>query len=75
MAESQDAFVVIKNALTFDPKKTNGLRMVLGNHVVLKMAAKDVHALIAHARTGSVRVREGADVPAGEHLADVGHDR
>lgn len=69
----RDLGVVLKNALTFNPKKTGALRMVLGNHVVLKMAGSDVYALIAHARTGSVRCREGADVPVGAHLADVGH--
>jgi hypothetical protein len=69
----RDLAVVIKNALTFDPKKPNALRMVLGNYVVLRMAGRDVYALIAHARTGSVRCREGANVSACEHLADVGH--
>jgi murein DD-endopeptidase MepM/ murein hydrolase activator NlpD len=33
----------------------------------------EVHALLAHARTGSIRVRKGDDVSVGEHLADVGH--
>ena len=69
----RDLAVVIKNALTFDPKKPQALRMVLGNYVVLKMAGTDVYALIAHARTRSVRCREGTDVRLGEHLADVGH--
>jgi hypothetical protein len=69
----RDLAVVLKNALTFDPAKPDGLAPVLGNHVVLKMTGKEVHALIAHARTGSVRVREGDHVRLGEHLADVGH--
>jgi hypothetical protein len=69
----RDLAVVLKNAVTFDPKRADALRMVLGNYIVLKMAGPDVYALIAHARTGSVRCREGADVRLGEHLADVGH--
>jgi hypothetical protein len=68
-----DVGVVLKNALTFDPKRPDALRAVLGNHIVLRMAGTTVHALFAHARTGSLRVRVGDEVAAGAHLADVGH--
>lgn len=69
----RDFGVVLKNALTFDPKRPNALRMVLGNYLVLRMDGSDVYALIAHARTGSIRVAEGDRVSVGDHLADVGH--
>ena len=70
---ARDLAVVLKNALTFDPAKADGLAAVLGNHIVLKMSGKEVYALIAHARTGSIRVREGDDIRPAERLADVGH--
>jgi len=37
------------------------------------MPGTDVHAFLAHARTGSIRVRAGEEVAAGAHIADVGH--
>lgn len=67
-----DVGIVLKNALLFDPRRGN-LKAVLGNHVILKIAERDVCALVAHARTGSVRVRDGDTVAAGAHVADVGH--
>ena len=70
---ARDLAVVLKNALTFDPKRPGALQAVLGNHIVLRMPGTDVHALVAHARAGSIRVRTGAEVAAGDHLADVGH--
>ena len=69
----RDFSVVLKNALTFDPRRPNALRMVLGNHLVLRMDGSDVHALMAHTRTGSIRVAEGDRVSLGDRLADVGH--
>ena len=69
----RDLAVVVKNALTFDPRRPRAIQMVCGNYVILKMSGTDVHALLAHARTGSIRVRNGDDVSVGDHLADVGH--
>jgi hypothetical protein len=69
----KDLAVVLKNALIFDPRKTNDLRPVLGNHIILKMREKEVFAFFAHARCGSLRVREGDEVRLGQHLANVGH--
>lgn len=65
--------VVIKNALTFDPRKTNDLRPILGNHIILKMRDKEVYAFFAHARCGSVQVALGDELQLGQYLADVGH--
>jgi murein DD-endopeptidase MepM/ murein hydrolase activator NlpD len=45
----------------------------VGNYIILKMTGKEVYAFIAHARTGSVQVREDDEVQIGQHLADVGH--
>jgi hypothetical protein len=68
-----DMAVVLANALTFDPQKTNDLRPVVGNHIILKMPEKEVYAFFAHARTNSIQVSPGDVVQLGQHLADVGH--
>ena len=69
----RDLAVVLRNALVFDPSKTSDLRPVLGNHIILKLKEKEIYAFFAHARCGSVRVRDGEEVRLGQHLADVGH--
>ena len=66
-----DLAAVLWNSLTF-PLRTD-LRAVLGNHIILRLADTEVFALFAHARTGSIKVREGELVRVGQHLADVGH--
>jgi murein DD-endopeptidase MepM/ murein hydrolase activator NlpD len=68
-----DFAVVLKNGLTFNPKRPQAAQMVAGNYVILQMPGTDVHAFLAHARTGSIRVRAGEEVAAGAHIADVGH--
>jgi murein DD-endopeptidase MepM/ murein hydrolase activator NlpD len=69
----RDLSIVLRNALTFRPENEHCLHAVLGNHLVLEMAHQPVYALIAHARTGSIRVRAGEPIVAGRHLANVGH--
>jgi len=61
------------NSARLESRATQDVRSLLGNHIVLKMPGKEVCALIAHARTGSLQVREGDAVLTGQHLADVGH--
>lgn len=43
-----------------------------GNHVVLAISG-DVRLVLAHLRSGSVAVREGQRVSAGQHLGQVGN--
>lgn len=62
--------LVLWNGLTFRPTPEH-LHRVLGNHVILRCG--DVHAGFAHLTTGSVAVREGQEVRAGEVLGQVGH--
>lgn len=69
----RDMAIVLRNALFWRPSKQHGLTPVVGNHVILKMDGREVYALIAHARTGSIRVTPGSAVRTGQHLADVGH--
>jgi murein DD-endopeptidase MepM/ murein hydrolase activator NlpD len=69
----RDLAVVLMNGLTFYPGMPDGTRRLAGNHIILKMAGQNIYALIAHARTGSIRVQAGDEVRAGQHLADVGH--
>lgn len=45
---------------------------VLGNHVVLRIAP-DTYVAVAHVRRGSVRVRTGETVRAGELLGECGN--
>lgn len=68
-----DLAVVLKNAATFNPTRPRALQTVCGNYVILQVPGTNIHALIAHARTGSIRIRAGDDVLAGTHIADVGH--
>ncbi|MBW9092224.1 M23 family metallopeptidase [Microbacterium jejuense] len=56
------------NGLTFRPSR---IPAILGNHVLLR--AGDVHAGFAHLRPGSVAVRAGETVRAGEVIGAVGH--
>lgn len=49
-----------------------GSRFVLGNHVVIR-TADGVHALVAHLRRGSVTVRVGDTVAAGDVIARCGN--
>jgi murein DD-endopeptidase MepM/ murein hydrolase activator NlpD len=65
--------IVLKNELMVDVKRLEALRGVLGNYLIIKMDGSNVYALIAHARTGSIRVTKGDDVSVGTRLADVGH--
>lgn len=47
-------------------------RFLLGNHVVLDLGG-GVYAVLAHLRRGSVRVRPGRRVTAGEPIAECGN--
>jgi hypothetical protein len=69
----RDLAIVLKNAFTFDPARAPDLRPVLGNHIILKKADEDIYAFFAHARTGSIRIREGDTVDSGQQLGEVGH--
>jgi murein DD-endopeptidase MepM/ murein hydrolase activator NlpD len=60
--------LVLKNALTFDPSK---LQSVVGNFVLARSGA--TIAAFAHLTTGSVSVRAGQEVRAGELIGRVGH--
>ncbi|ACY97771.1 MULTISPECIES: M23 family metallopeptidase [Thermomonospora] len=47
-------------------------RFVLGNHVILKLD-EGVYAALAHLRRGSLRVRPGQRVRAGQQIAECGN--
>jgi hypothetical protein len=47
-------------------------RFVIGNHVVLDLG-DGVHAVFAHLRRGSVKVRKGDRIKAGDLLGEVGN--
>lgn len=49
-----------------------GPARILGNYVVLDLG-DGVHAVLAHLRRGSLRVRAGERVETGQHVADCGN--
>lgn len=65
---ARELAVVLKNALTFTPAK---LPQILGNHVLLR--AGDLYAGFAHLLPGSVAVKAGQPIRAGEIIGRVGH--
>jgi hypothetical protein len=71
----RDLFVVLKNGvdfITFNKAKSNkDLSYVLGNYIILR--GDDAYALFGHARNGSICVKAGERVTAGQKLAEVGH--
>ena len=62
--------LVIWTGLTFRPTP-EALHRVMGNHVIVRSG--DDYAAFAHLTTGSVAVREGQRVRAGDVLGRVGH--
>jgi hypothetical protein len=61
-------YVLIEGML----RELTGPSRVLGNHVVLDLG-DGVYAALAHLRRGSVRVRKGQRVKAGEQLGECGN--
>jgi murein DD-endopeptidase MepM/ murein hydrolase activator NlpD len=64
----REAIRALTTALTFRPER---LPTILGNHVVVRSG--DVYAGYVHLAPGSVAVREGQTVRAGDVLGRVGH--
>lgn len=67
---------VLWTTVSFRPE--HGFERLAGNHVIVRAtdgvrAAGGVHAAVAHLATGSVRVRPGQTVSAGDVLGLVGH--
>jgi hypothetical protein len=67
----RDLAIRLKNARTFDIKRTADLRPLSGNYIIVETG--DGYAVYAHAQTGSVKVRPGDNVAPGQLLANVGH--
>jgi hypothetical protein len=63
-----EAARAIRNAITFTPER---LPSILGNHVVIRSG--DLYAGYVHLAPGSVAVREGDVVRAGDGIGRVGH--
>jgi hypothetical protein len=62
---------LIRASCFLRPPKPNDLRSLLGNYVLVE--GQPGVALFAHLRKGSIRVRRGQAVKAGEQLANVGN--
>ncbi len=67
----RDLFVVLKNALTFDPRRPEALRRLVGNYLIID--SPDGYAVLAHAQNGSVLVSPGDRLDVGQPVARVGH--
>jgi len=68
----RDMGFVLRNAFFFRPPDKNiDLGPVVGNYIILKK--DNCYAFFAHARTGSLSVKKGDFVKAGQKLAEVGH--
>lgn len=66
----REALLVLRNGLAFRPTP-EAVTRVVGNHVILR--GGDVFAVFAHLATGSVSVRAGDAVRAGDVVGRVGH--
>ena len=64
----REAFLALKNGLTFAPAK---VPPILGNHVFVRSG--DVVAVFAHLAPGSVTIDEGQRVRAGDVIGRLGH--
>ncbi len=66
-------FAQLPYALTQASRVRAGAGAVAGNHVVLELADGAGFVLLAHLRAGSVRVRQGEAVAAGDVLGECGN--
>lgn len=60
-------------ALTQAARARRGAGALAGNHVVLELGDRAGYVVLAHLRAGSIRVGEGASVPAGAQMAECGN--
>lgn len=60
-------------ALTQAARIRRGAGAVAGNHVVVELADRAGHVLLAHLRAGSIRVRVGESIAAGRELGACGN--
>jgi hypothetical protein len=61
----------VKTAVTFDPRQ--GFASVAGNHVIVRDRNGSAFSAYAHLAPGSVAVRVGQQVTAGDEIGRVGH--
>ena len=55
------------------PEKNSDLIPIIGNHIILKMADKEIYALCAHLKKGSLKVVAGDRVGADQAIGQIGH--
>ncbi|MCZ2820443.1 M23 family metallopeptidase [Modestobacter sp. VKM Ac-2977] len=60
-------------ALTQAGRARGGAGALAGNHVVLELESGGAHVVLAHLREGSLQVRPGDPVTAGQQLAECGN--
>jgi hypothetical protein len=72
VAPADGVVVVAQDGLPDLPAGQRDRANPAGNHVVLAISG-DLRLVMAHLRSGSVAVREGQQVSAGQHLGQVGN--
>ena len=68
---ARDVFIALKNGLLFNEKKTEDLRPLAGNYIIIE--GENCFAFLAHLRTGSIKVSRGDKVAEGHILGELGH--
>jgi hypothetical protein len=64
---------LVPYALTQAARVRGGAGAIAGNHVILELEDRRAYVVLAHLRAGSIRVREGESVAAGQELAACGN--
>lgn len=64
---------LVPYALTQAARVRGGAGAIAGNHVLLELEDHGGYVVLAHLRAGSIRVREGESVAAGQELAACGN--
>jgi murein DD-endopeptidase MepM/ murein hydrolase activator NlpD len=64
---------LVPYALTQAARVRGGASAIAGNHVILELEDRRAYVVLAHLRAGSIRVREGESVAAGQELAACGN--
>lgn len=69
----RSAVARVPYALTQAARVRGGAGAIAGNHVILELEGRGGYVVLAHLRSGSIRVRTGEAVAAGRELAACGN--
>jgi len=69
----RSVFTLVPYALGQGRRLRSGIEMIAGNHVVIELPGGGPFVALVHLKRGSLRVRVGDAVRAGEPIAEVGN--